>query len=718
VKVVVKPLPPSDQRSSDSRPSDQLIETLLKSLSERLPISPNTSERSLVKLFLDALAGSGFEIRQTGSTRGQAGKHDWQEVGERLKLGPLRLRELLSIWREVSARQSMGPAEFYVEAGDRFLKSGQPLIAYDILRGGLRHWPGHLKLSQKRALALARSGAWRRARAILRELVSDGHCDAETLSLLARTNKDLWESSDGWQERRRYLQESHDLYRQGYQRATDTGSPDDALYAGINAATTALLLGDRDTGQRLAREVERICLRKLEDVSDYWALATLGECALIGGRYEDAARHYSLAVRLAGRNHADIASTKRNASMLLQSLGEHAVDLSAWFPTANVVVFTGHLIDRPGADVRFPPGQIAAVAAEIRRELADVGVGFGFSAAACGSDLLFLEALDEIGGDSHVVLPMPAEHFIESSVAVPGDRDWVADFHRLVGQASQVTVVNEFSRRPQPEHFEYANVVMTGLAVLQSRRLGANVIPIAVWDRRPARGPGGTGTLVEMWRKLGWEPRIINPLPPALGRVDAPPLAMDQGSSRFASTSSTAVEVRAMLFADVVGYSKLDEEEIPLFVREFMGSISDCVARSGVEIETFNTWGDAIYFVFRNVRDAGLTALGITQHVNSIDWTQRGFRSPMTLRTGLHVGPVYRVVDPVTKASTHTGAHVSRAARIEPIAPPGEVYASEAFAAMAAADQVAEFVCDYVGVTPMAKDYGEFATYHVRARNE
>ena len=86
----------------------------------------------------------------------------------------------------------------------------------------------------------------------------------------------------------------------------------------------------------------------------------------------------------------------------------------------------------------------------------------------------------------------------------------------------------------------------------------------------------------------------------------------------------------------------------------------------------------------------------------------------MTLRTGLHVGPVYRVLDPVTRTKTHTGAHVSRAARIEPIAPPGEVYASEAFAAVAAADQVTEFQCDYVGVTPMAKGYGEFATYHVR----
>jgi len=34
--------------------------------------------------------------------------------------------------------------------------------------------------------------------------------------------------------------------------------------------------------------------------------------------------------------------------------------------------------------------------------------------------------------------------------------------------------------------------------------------------------------------------------------------------------------------------------------------------------------------------------------------------------------------------------HVSRAARIEPITPPGQVYASQAFAALAAAENVTD----------------------------
>ena len=64
----------------------------------------------------------------------------------------------------------------------------------------------------------------------------------------------------------------------------------------------------------------------------------------------------------------------------------------------------------------------------------------------------------------------------------------------------------------------------------------------------------------------------------------------------------------------------------------------------------------------------------------------------------------------------YTGMHVSRAARIEPITPPGHVYASRSFAALAAAQGARDFVCEYVGQTPLAKGYGTFPTYHIRRR--
>ena len=56
---------------------------------------------------------------------------------------------------------------------------------------------------------------------------------------------------------------------------------------------------------------------------------------------------------------------------------------------------------------------------------------------------------------------------------------------------------------------------------------------------------------------------------------------------------------------------------------------------------------------------------------------------------------------------------MSRAARIEPITPPGRVYASEPFAALAAANRASGFTCEYAGQTPMAKGFGTFPTYAV-----
>ena len=62
-----------------------------------------------------------------------------------------------------------------------------------------------------------------------------------------------------------------------------------------------------------------------------------------------------------------------------------------------------------------------------------------------------------------------------------------------------------------------------------------------------------------------------------------------------------------------------------------------------------------------------------------------GLPAGFNLRIALHCGPVYCGATRSPDAPLYTGPHTSRAARIEPITPPGQVYASSAFAAVAAA---------------------------------
>jgi class 3 adenylate cyclase len=173
----------------------------------------------------------------------------------------------------------------------------------------------------------------------------------------------------------------------------------------------------------------------------------------------------------------------------------------------------------------------------------------------------------------------------------------------------------------------------------------------------------------------------------------------------------------ALLFADVVGYSQFSEEEVPLFFEHVLKPVGQMCAGAGCAPPVQgNTWGDGLYFVFRQADDAGVFALRLRDHFAQTDWAALGFRRRLSLRTGLHFGPVYKIRNPVTGREDYTGTHVSRAARIEPITPPNEVYASEGFAAIAFADRVTAFTCDYVGQVGLHKDYGTYPTYHVRRR--
>ena len=169
-----------------------------------------------------------------------------------------------------------------------------------------------------------------------------------------------------------------------------------------------------------------------------------------------------------------------------------------------------------------------------------------------------------------------------------------------------------------------------------------------------------------------------------------------------------------MLFADVVGYSTLTEQQIPHFVEHFMGGAAKLLPKGKQKPLSKRTWGDALFIVFASLRDAGRFALDLRDFLSRMDWRKFGLPPNLNVRIGLHAGPVYPLRDPISLADDFTGAHVTRAARIEPITPPGEVYASQAFAALASAQGVTDFICDYVGQIPLAKGYGTLPMHHVR----
>jgi class 3 adenylate cyclase len=74
---------------------------------------------------------------------------------------------------------------------------------------------------------------------------------------------------------------------------------------------------------------------------------------------------------------------------------------------------------------------------------------------------------------------------------------------------------------------------------------------------------------------------------------------------------------------------------------------------------------------------------------------------------------VFRAFDPIIARDNYFGSSVTRAARIEPITPPGTVFASEAFAAVLAASGGSDCSLEYVGSVGLAKGFGESRVYRL-----
>lgn len=643
----------------------------------------------------------------------------------------LDLTSLYRIWEAISKRPGDISSKIFILLAERARAQGAPLLAYDAVSEGLRYDEKNVRMRQLLGLAHADLKATKQAYVILLELYIEGKRDGESLGILARSFKDLWEKERNPAKKKKWLRESHRYYLEGYQYAIIKKKGkwiDDAIYTGINAASTAMLLGKRDYAQRLAKEVNKICIKKPEKNRDYWTMASMGEAALIMGKFEEAEDKYSQAGEIGNKNYRNLSGTRKQARIILDYLGIDKHKFDHCFSIPKVVVFTGHMIDRPGRlRPRFPQALEKVVIREIDSRLNKLGKVIGYSSAACGSDIIFLEEMLKRKNEINIVLPFLIEGdkgepgFKGASVDIIPGSEWGKRFDRVLKKAASVGIVNERRNTENIVAYEYSNLSQAGLAIMRARMLDTEVIPLVVWDGYQGDGPWGTYSCVKYWERYGLKYEHIDTTGLLKETIMPQPKRKKVKTESYKDKNKTksapgfSQKIMAMLFADVVGYSKLREEKIPGFVQYFMGAIADLLMKYPYKPLTKKTWGDAIYFAFSNVGDAGNFALLLRDHICNMDWEKKGLPKDLNLRISVHAGPVYCCKDPVLKKIDFTGSHVNRAARIEPITPPGEVYASQEFAALAAANSVNEFTCEYVGQIPLPKKSGIIPLYLVRA---
>jgi class 3 adenylate cyclase len=88
----------------------------------------------------------------------------------------------------------------------------------------------------------------------------------------------------------------------------------------------------------------------------------------------------------------------------------------------------------------------------------------------------------------------------------------------------------------------------------------------------------------------------------------------------------------------------------------------------------------------------------------------------LQLRIAIHYGPAHPVHDPILDRPSFAGREIIRAARIEPVTPPGEIYVTEQLASALFLAGVRDYRCDYVGLQPAAKGFGNFRMYSIKPR--
>jgi len=570
-------------------------------------------------------------------------------------------------------------------------RRGELLLAVDLGERGLAERPGDSDLAHRAVLALARSGSTAEAARRLTELGLDGSEAEDVGALAARIKKDEALAVRG-DARRRLAAGAAAAYRRVYEL---TGG----YYPAINAATLELVAGQTGEAETTAREV--LGLLEGEPDDSYYALATEAEARLILSDVAGATAALERAASRHGGDHAALATTRRQLGLICELKG---IDPEVLAPLAGPPVFhyCGHRIGAPGRGGRFPNEAEAEAAENIQAEVGRHPPGYAYGSLAAGADILWAEALLERGSELNVVLPVERDEFVRRSVG-PSGPDWVDRFERCLDAAREVACATEDAILDDDVLHRYAAELAMGRALLRSRFLGSEARQLALWDGGRAAGDAGTMIDVEAWRRGGHPASIIR-----LDRARAPDPTQPRDRQRARRV------VRAMIFADVKGFSKLNDEQLPGFADHVLAAFARSLAQYAAAVKHQNSWGDALYVVLTDAATAADCALDLQRAMAGIDLEAAGLPAHLRLRLGAHVGPVFAVRDPVLGEQAFMGSHVSRTARIEPVTPPGTVYVTEQFAAALALTRRDDLRCDYVGHMPTAKGFGRLRMYRLR----
>lgn len=156
----------------------------------------------------------------------------------------------------------------------------------------------------------------------------------------------------------------------------------------------------------------------------------------------------------------------------------------------SIVAVAGRRIDAADAQTaRFPYGNADAVRAAFARTLENAAAMLVLASAACGSDLLALDAASVVGIRTRIIIPFPPDVFRETSVADrPYPAYWGGLYDRLIAEArgrGELVILDR--NRNDPGAYEAANQAILAEALLAASKEAPPARPVAViaWEGAP-----------------------------------------------------------------------------------------------------------------------------------------------------------------------------------------------------------------------------------------
>ena len=481
-------------------------------------------------------------------------------------------------------------------------------------------------------------------------------------------------------------------------------------YSAINRATLTLLSGDKTGSRGLAESILASPSKSHKDrrgEAGYYLAATRAEAHLLLGEGVEAEEAFACAITLDPDNLAARATTLHQLGVVLDALGEDKGWLDPYRPP-RVAHFAGHMFALGQADGVLDQPAVERMRGQIEAQLEKEGIGIGYGALAAGSDILIAERLLAMGGELHLVLPVPDDAFIRTSVA-PYGKIWSERFRACREAAASVHYATDNLDYLDHAVISFSNRIAMGLAVIKAKALETEALQFLVWDGKKQKATG-TAHGANLWAKT--KRRQINlPFPAAVRtRSSRPP------GGQVAGQKIKRRRLMAMLFSDVRGYGTLSEGQIPVFIDSVLSRLAACCEEMKTAPAFRNTWGDGLFLAFEDIDDAARMAVRLQRTFRAIDLKRLNLPDNLTLRIGGHYGPVYEGKDPYLKQGNIFGTEITFAARIEPATPPGSIFVSEHFASSLAASHADHFDCDYVGQNALTKNGPKVPLFSLRTK--